>query len=87
MTQPVGVVGLAVERLMPVVPVIPRPRTLHRYALWKAVEFHYRVLGFAEGGEFSRIVTQNLIAVGRVRQTAGATNRARLSPDPRAPWR
>jgi len=67
LTQLFGVVGLAVERFMPVVPVIPRARTLPRYALWKAVEFFYRVLGFAEGGEFSRIVTQNLIAVGRVR--------------------
>jgi 2-polyprenyl-3-methyl-5-hydroxy-6-metoxy-1,4-benzoquinol methylase len=65
LAQLFGVVGFEIDRLLPVPPVVPRPRVLHRFLLWKLVEAVYRVIGYAEGAPYARVVTQNIIAVGR----------------------
>lgn len=61
-----NVLGFEDLRVYPTEPAITGIRSLGRAALWGAVKAFYRILLFAELGHGSWILTQGLIAVGRV---------------------
>jgi 2-polyprenyl-3-methyl-5-hydroxy-6-metoxy-1,4-benzoquinol methylase len=61
-----NVIGFEDLHVYPTEPVVTSIRSLGRAALWGAVKTFYRLLLFAELGAGSRILTQGLIAVGRV---------------------
>jgi 2-polyprenyl-3-methyl-5-hydroxy-6-metoxy-1,4-benzoquinol methylase len=65
-TQLFNVVGFEEPRVYPTDPAIAGLGSLGRVALWSAVKTFYRILLYAELGRGQRILTQGLIAVGRV---------------------
>lgn len=65
-TQLFNVLGFEDVRVYPTEPAVTGVRSLGRAALWAAVKTFYRILLFAELGSGKWILTQGLIAVGRV---------------------
>lgn len=64
-----NVVGLRIDRCVTVPPILLGRRSVHRYVLWKTVEYFYKTLVYAEGGHWPPVVSQNIIIVGSLKSS------------------